>query len=226
MIDQAYATSLNSSLIKAGAAEEASNQLRPNNMQRLVDNFSRFDPYVQAILIQSVVFLSDQQYSQISEDYQKLIEFGKASTNDWLKRTATRFENYPNISHLDEQIHIEIPEGVGKSFISTSSEVSNTDPIHFRLSPENTIKPPSASLRPPQLFKPSNEVKQATTNDTSLANLKIDNASNKMQKPMGQKITPKSSFGNRNAQNTSLFAPKPKAKKKQVLEYDIMFQSK
>lgn len=216
MIDHALAASLNISLLKPGSAVEASKQLNPGNMQKLIATFPLFDPYVQATIIESIVLLNDHQFEAIMGGYQDLINIGIKSENKWVSVTAEKFQNYPLTILPNEQIKVDLPNCTISNLLSNPTQPTHINPIHFTLWEEDFIKPPSQLLPEPGIRKP----KKPDIPPESI----LEKPKPLLRKPSG---SGQSTFpvGNREAQKTNIYNPRLVASnkpKKQMVDYNSL----
>ena len=143
--DQSYADTLNKLIRRPGASDSASKVLNLNTIQRVFDNFHLLDPYIQAIIVQSVINLTNEEFKKISEPYSKLIELANQSENEWVKRTAFQFKNYPTITPCEDMNTFDL-----SAIDVPQSHNQNNPQVHHFVS-NMVVKPPSESLPPPKL---------------------------------------------------------------------------
>ncbi|KAH0793648.1 hypothetical protein GPJ56_002369 [Histomonas meleagridis] len=151
--DQSYADTLNKLIRRPGASDQAAKTLSPNSIQRVIDNFHLLDPYIQAIIVQSVINLKIEEFNKIAEPYAQLIELANQSENEWVKRTAFQFKDYPIITPCDDINTFDLS---AIDVLQSAQIQINPQVQHFKSN--MIIKPPSASLPPPKLpeRKPEN----------------------------------------------------------------------
>ena len=121
----------------------------PNKLDKIKASFDFIDPYCQAVLIQSVINLDSRQFSSIEQKYREIIAKGLQSPDEWVKRTAHRFSEFPKIitdEDIDSALDISALESI-KAQRTTSGTFINY--IEERLDP--TIKPPSQEIQQPVL---------------------------------------------------------------------------
>lgn len=99
----AYARQLNNVFFRIGATEEARKQMIPQNMEKMKKEFQFMLPYVQAVLLQSVIYLTEEQFNSIENDYRELIIQGQSSEDGWVKLISSKFENYPKLGNSDSE---------------------------------------------------------------------------------------------------------------------------
>lgn len=98
----------NSMLLKPDSTKEAAALLDEARLPQIIQHFNEFDPYVQAIFIQSIIYLNSNQYEAIKNSYQQLLQEASQSKNDWVLATYKIFKNYPQIMPT-QRITTEIP---------------------------------------------------------------------------------------------------------------------
>ena len=151
---QNYANSLNKTLLRVEATEDARNQLMKSKMKLLKEAFPYIDPYVQCVILQSVIYLNKNQFNDIKNDYFLLIESVKNSSDEWVRRKAFEFSEYPTIQ-TDQDINESFDMSAFINYESKNQSNNNDgggdDDDHFdvsqieKLFPD--ITPPSANIK-------------------------------------------------------------------------------
>lgn len=145
-------------LMRVDATLSAKVQLL-QNMDQIKESFNSFDPYVQAILIQSVINFSATEFEKISKDYFELISIAKDSPSEWVRRKAFEFSEYPKIK-IDEDIQdtydIAPLKGLllgnfdsAKDQLNSEEENLDSDQVLEMLDPN--LRPPSDTIKPSSL---------------------------------------------------------------------------
>lgn len=141
------------SLMRLNATIEAKKQLIQNIGQIKV-NFKLYDPYIQAVLIQSVVNLTEPEFGKISNDFHEIIDIAKDSPNEWVRRKAFEFSDFPKIkidTDINDNFDISSLENflLGSTYGNADSGeiIPESDEEVELLDPD--LKPPSSSLKPP-----------------------------------------------------------------------------
>lgn len=160
-INSPYARQLNSIFFRVGVSEEAKKQLIPENMEKMKKEFQYMIPYVQSIILQSVIYLTSEQFSQIEKDYRELIVIAQSSNDKWVKNISNKFQNYPDFSNLNQTEESDQLNYSGlSSFVVNNSNIENlvSDPqtdlsklnsnSNYRI---NSVDPPSKSFQPKSL---------------------------------------------------------------------------
>ena len=170
LADEGWAIGLNNSILKEGATEDAAKAL-VSSIKNIRDSFALLDPYVQAVLIQSVFMLSPTDFSKIEAEYREIIELGMTSSDEWVKRKAQEFQHYPKITPPSDLDVIDFsplsdskPNAI-KTLQRTQSK--RCDATHFKLKVE--VRPPSAGLPPPTLRTSVHSDRRAARQDAPLA---------------------------------------------------------
>ena len=84
------------SLLRVDVILEAKKQLI-QNIGSILENFNNIDPYVQGVLILGAINLSPSEFRNISSEYGRLIDKAKSSDDEWVRRIANEYSQYPNI---------------------------------------------------------------------------------------------------------------------------------
>ena len=145
---QTFQQRLSKELFKSGSSEFAALYLTEEYIENVSEIFPYLDPYIQGVLLQSVVFLKtfppeEVQNSVIRKYYFHLIEMGKESSDDWVKSLAELYQNYPKINHpplILENFHIEEEMASSDSYFEEDDSSSND------ICPKGVI-PPSLQLK-------------------------------------------------------------------------------
>ena len=99
----ATSNNLNEQLMKSTSFELASKKINSiDGIKEILLFFKDLDPYVQCIILQSVLFLSSIEFENIKEYYLNLINIANQSTDEWVRQFSIIFKNYPNINIPDE----------------------------------------------------------------------------------------------------------------------------
>ncbi|OHS92765.1 hypothetical protein TRFO_12321 [Tritrichomonas foetus] len=146
--DAKYARQVNSVLHRIGATEEAKKQMIPENMKTIIDEFEFIDPYVQCVLIQSVLNMSLEQFNTIKDEYAEIIRKAKMSDNKWSNQIASMFDSYPDIK-FDQDINFS-NLNIDDSFPSMFNLSRNAANPNYRT---EDVKPPSRNLPAPKSLK-------------------------------------------------------------------------
>ena len=164
-----YAVKLNNRLLKEGATDDEATRVMLQSSEKVRDAFRRLDPYVQAILIQSVFRLSPSEFGRIEPSYREIIDIAMKSNDEWVKRKAQEFQNFPKITPLnDGAIDFSVIGDPNPNAIRTihRTQSKSREQRPFKLKKE--VDPPSKSLGPPVLQEPVRH-EQKTTQQPSLA---------------------------------------------------------
>jgi hypothetical protein len=152
MADQDFASFINTNLLKPGATIEASKHMNHNGIHRILGSFSIIDPYVQAVLLQSVINIPLHEFELIQNEYSQLIDLASNSEDEWVRRKASEFRNYPHLT-VDEDISEFDFSGVFDENPTSSATFQRTpsaqrNPVHFQLL--MPMRTPSDQLPPLQ----------------------------------------------------------------------------
>lgn len=159
--DAIYARQLNNVFFRIGATEEAWKQMIPENMDKMKKEFRFMHPYVQAILLQSVIYLSEEQFSSIENDYHELIVQGQSSDDDWVKFICSKFENYPKLSNAESSQNENEDQGqfdysgltplvINNSNVNSIIQTNQEDSIKIKSNVNytiNSVEPPSRKFQ-------------------------------------------------------------------------------
>jgi hypothetical protein len=180
-----FAHTLNKALLKQGATNEAAKFMTPLQIPKVLEAFDFVDPYVQAVLLQSVILLSMAEFRAIAHDYTELVDRSATSPDEWVRRKAAEFRNYPelaidpDVADFDFSCVAGQEQAVLRPVQRTKSKMH--DPIHFSLREE--VRPPSQSLPPPKLPQPQ----QAAPKQPQVQPMNLSIAD---PKPAPQKVRP------------------------------------
>jgi hypothetical protein len=151
MIDTDFANSLNAALLKPGATMEASQYLTGSIIHRVIASFPVLDPYVQAVLLQSVLNLPAPQFDAIHNEYFDLIRLARDSEDEWVRQKANEFQNYPSLTIDHEGPKFEFRGGFDdQPMIVPPDRQTSLDEVHFTLNED--VKPPSSELPAPRIL--------------------------------------------------------------------------
>lgn len=159
--NSSYARQLNNIFFRVGATEEAKRQMIPENMEKMKKEFQFVLPYVQGVLLQSVIYLTDEEFSAIEEDYRELIAQAQSSDDEWVKIISSKFENYPKLSSgisqvgLNEEYDQYDYSGLTPLVVNNSNIENMIPPSQDELARINTnrnykinsVEPPSKSFQ-------------------------------------------------------------------------------
>lgn len=154
MADDKFARTVNNHLYKIGATKDATQFMIPEKIEKIRDSFDFLDPYVQAILIQSVVNLESRDFDRIADVYKEIIAAGMKSVHDWVRRKAIEFSTFPEFN-LGDQLVDDIDlsklndsrQNAIRGLKRTQSRQHDT--MHFRL--DEPVSAPSGRLPTPRL---------------------------------------------------------------------------
>jgi hypothetical protein len=152
MGDPVFATRLNTTLLKPGATMEASKYMT-SSIRKILESFTLIDPYVQAVLLQSVIHISASDFDGIRPEYSELIVLARDSEDEWVRRKAAEFQHFPQLT-IDEDITEFDFSGVFSEKPMALPTISpaasgHRDAVHFTL--RQMVKRPSDGLPPPKL---------------------------------------------------------------------------
>lgn len=104
--DQSFVQQISNNLGKLGSTKNGASYLCPKEIGRVSKIFKYLDPYVQAVLLQSVVYVPNYENSpDIIKGYKSLIDQGLQSSDEWVLSTSRAFQNYPQITYeIDPEI--------------------------------------------------------------------------------------------------------------------------
>jgi hypothetical protein len=77
-----FANFIYTALLKQGATIEASKHMNGAGIHRIMNCFSIIDPYVQAVLLQSVINLPSHEFEVIKTEYSELIGLASDSEDE------------------------------------------------------------------------------------------------------------------------------------------------
>jgi hypothetical protein len=160
MGEESFASFLNSSFWKADATQEASRYMTSQYIQKIKDCFHLIDPYVQAILLQSVINLTTSQFERIATDHHELCAMCATSEDEWVRRTALAFSEYPKLTVGDDILEFDFqflsdPKPSPVSNVRRAASRSHVESPHFHLN--EPVVPPSQRLPPPRLPQQQSE---------------------------------------------------------------------
>jgi hypothetical protein len=150
MGDPTYANSINETLLKPGTTRKASEYMTADRISRILESFPLMDPYVQAVLLQSVVHISSDEFHAIRPEYSKLIDIASDSRDQWVRRKAAEFRTFPrltvddDISEFDFSGVFDDTQSILPTFQRDSPE--QRGPVHFSM--VRPVKAPSDELPP------------------------------------------------------------------------------
>ena len=147
---------LNDSLMNPNSTEDASKRIDSSEkLEELCQNYQQIDPYVKTVLIQSVIFLDDNKFDEISHSFHKFVELGLKDEDEWVQRTAQIFQNYPHMEIPDDFI-IQGPLEEGGDYVDPFQIPDFTVPSvqQFNYDQKILMNPPSSTLKEPEISKP------------------------------------------------------------------------
>jgi hypothetical protein len=97
MADLEFANFINTTLLKQGAMIEASKHMNLPAIRRIIPCFSIIDPYVQAVVLQSVINLPSHEVDAIKTESSEMIGLASDSEDEWVRRKAAEFRNFPEL---------------------------------------------------------------------------------------------------------------------------------
>jgi hypothetical protein len=150
MDDTGFAVWLNARLQKPGATIEASEYMTGPTIRKIIAWFSLIDPYVQAVVIQSVIALSPTEFSLIQNDYSDLIRLASHSEDDRVRKKAAEFRDFPRLTFDEESPEFNFTNRFDDQPMAAVIEGTDEAGTDFRWREE--IKPPSNEFllsRPP-----------------------------------------------------------------------------
>lgn len=129
----------------------------------LVEAFDDLNEYTQSTFIQSVLYASREEFDSIKDNFKIIIDKAKNSTDDWVKKTAETFEDYPNIKRgvIDDDYSSFINPfyRVEKDFEPSDIEGNDYErmvPSNIHMSQENANPAPKSSAQIEQTNQPNN----------------------------------------------------------------------
>lgn len=200
-------------LIRENATLEAKKQLL-QNIGQIKKFFNEYDPYIQAILIQSVINISEDEFSKIASEYHELIDMAKQSSNEWVKRKADEFSDFPKIK-IDEDIHNDFDISpleellLGSTEGNFNSEEQDVDSVEELEKLDHHLQPPHSYLKPPVPIRKSEHNSQSKATTENL--LSIPSAP-RVQRPPNQQPHRPNEIPNR-----PNYQPQTKKKEKKIL---------
>ena len=147
---------MNDNVWNQNSTEDASKRIDSvDKIDELCQNYQQIDPYVKAILIQSVIFLDNQKFNEVEQAYHRLIEKAENDNDMWVQRTAKIFKNYPNLEIPDDFV-IQGPLVEDNNFIDPfkAPEFVNETHKDFHCEQMTIPRPPSESIEPPKAIDP------------------------------------------------------------------------
>lgn len=102
-----FAKRFNSIYIAKSTTEDIKKQIKPENMEDIKHAFPLMEPYVQASILQSVIYLTEEQFENIKYDYKELIELGRTSSDGWVIQLSSLFQDYPNFNSIEGSSKID-----------------------------------------------------------------------------------------------------------------------
>ena len=190
---------LNNDLFKSGSSEEASLYLTKDKIKNVSVIFPNLDPYIQGVLLQSVVFLpqfpsEDTEGSIVREYYFQMIKMGLESSDEWVRNIAELYQNYPNFSYdhlekftIDENFfHMEEESD---SYFNDDDSLPNSYPKGIappsqRLK-DNEIKPKPVEkpiIEKPSIFNEPSKIAKVITLDLDHKTPKVGKVPNPYKK--------------------------------------------
>jgi len=153
---------LNESLMKKNSAENAAKIIKvADKIQEILQIFWEIDPYVQCVLISSVVELKSSEFESIEPYYRNLIHLAQQSSDEWVKQISSVFRDYPSISQIDSFPNFS-PKSVDFEYYDPFEEAKYEEPkSHFVLDPSFKREPPSARLKPKAMGSTESNVRRA-----------------------------------------------------------------
>jgi hypothetical protein len=73
------------------------------HLPKILEAFDFVDPYVQAVLPQSVILLPTEKFRAIEHEYAQLVELSATSPDEGVRRKAAEFGHYPKLT-IDRDI--------------------------------------------------------------------------------------------------------------------------
>jgi hypothetical protein len=150
MSDLDFIERINTTLRKPGATIEASQYLSRDKIHRIIEIFSQIDPYVQGVLLQSVINLSSDGFESIEKEYLELLSLARDISDEWVHRKAKEFERFPVLT-IDEEITELKFSGLFEDYPTALNISEDTEPEIRHFSWKDEVKPPSYELPPPRL---------------------------------------------------------------------------
>lgn len=226
MADDRFAAELNSTLFKRGATSEAVQYMNRENIQKIRDSFTLLDPHVQAVIVQSVIWLSTPQFEEISDVYKEIIAIALRSPYDWPKKVATEFAEFPSFNvdqHFADEFNLASLHDPRQNAIRPMKRTQSKqhDTTHFRL--EHRVTAPSDALPRPVLGDDTHKEPKRTQVQQSLAirapqpSTVPRPAENKPPKKKNEKMITQAQLTQ--AQRSSAYATKEK-KVSKMMNYD------
>ena len=143
---------LNDTLMNPNSTEDASKRIDSNEkFEELCQSYQQIAPYVKTVRIQSVIFLDDKKFHEIRHSFQKFIALAIKDEDEWVRRTAQIFQNYPEMEIPDDFI-IQGPLQEGDDFVDPFQAPYFTVPSvqHFNYDDKLLLKPPSSNIEEPK----------------------------------------------------------------------------
>jgi hypothetical protein len=134
-----FANFINTALLKQDATIEASKHMNGAGIRRIINCFSIIDPYVQAVLLQSVITLPSHEFEAIKTEYSELIGLVSDSEDEWVRRKAAKFRNFPELTVDDDVAEFDFSEvfrekATGRRLFSVALQRSGTrSTSHWRV---------------------------------------------------------------------------------------------
>jgi hypothetical protein len=150
MSDTDFANMLNATLLKPGATMEAFRHMTGATIHRVIASFPLLDPYVQGIMLQSVINLSLPEFDAIQGGYSELIRLARQAEDEWVRRKAAEFQNFPQLTIDEEVTELDFP-GVFDDQPMVVPAAAPADPEEMHFTWREDVKPPSSELPPPRM---------------------------------------------------------------------------
>jgi hypothetical protein len=154
MPDLNFVDRLNAILRKPGATIEASRYISPDRVHRIVETFPSLDPYVQGVILQSVIALTPDDFGAIRNEYLELLAVTRESQDDWVRRKAGEFENCPELSIDDDITELDF-SGLSDDRPTALLIGEDDQPESRHFSWKEVVRPPSTELPAPRLSQKS-----------------------------------------------------------------------
>lgn len=172
-------------LLRPNATLEANKQLL-QNIDQIKENFNLYDPYIQAVLIQSVINLSASDFDKISKDYFELIKIAKDSQDEWVRRKAFEFSEYPKIKIEDDiRTSLDIApletlllgnSDASKEQLDSGETIDSSQPLQML---DMDLKAPSSYQRAPISSHKVQQQQQRVQPKAAVENLSIPSVPNR-----------------------------------------------
>ncbi|EAY00363.1 hypothetical protein TVAG_407120 [Trichomonas vaginalis G3] len=154
---------LNKLFSESNGIEEVAHRLTPELFVDIIRDFDSFPSKIQCSYLQTALFLNDEQFSNISNGYKKILDIASRSTDLWVQRLYEHFKNYPSLEKVDDFIMFPLEaqsydEYQPFKFKSDPKPIENhigPDPAFSTAPPSQYIKKPIAPEVPGVMPKPS-----------------------------------------------------------------------